>query len=322
MIEHQTHHSALLQRTFDACAARLTALAADATPATPLDRAAYLAMAMSALLCRYGARSDAEVHAAFDALLTLHARPAFAHAALAALGATVEPAVHGRDDPLDHQRHHDRGDERHGDREQVVVLEPGAGDRADRAGVHRPHEGGQQRAGPEQAVRVVHGAGDEVHGGAAEGDVAGRHEEDQGPLAQPVLRGLDRASTLAPAQEAEALPADLVAQEIAEVVPGEGAGPGRQPDQDDRGSSGARPQRGQGHDRRLAGDCREEAVQGGEGVDDEVDPPGVADLEDPVLQDAGQREETIEQLFHGSFRSGVPRPPWGPLRSGTSSRDR
>ncbi|WFC95151.1 Sister chromatid cohesion protein 2 [Malassezia brasiliensis] len=86
VIEHQTHHSALLQRTFDACAARLTALAADATPETPLDRAAFLTMAMSALLCRYGARLDAEIHAAFDALLTLHTRPAFAHAALAALG--------------------------------------------------------------------------------------------------------------------------------------------------------------------------------------------------------------------------------------------
>ena len=199
-----------------------------------------------------------------------------------------------------------------------MVGEPRARDRPDRAGVDRPDEGRQQGAGPEVAVRVVHGARDEVHRGAAEGDVARGHQEDQRPLAEAAVRRLHGAPTLPLAQEAEALPADLAAEEVAEIVARPRAQPRRQAHEDQRGLAGAGPEGGERDDHGLARHGREEAVERREGVDDQVDPPGIRDAQDPLLDLSAQRQQPLQGAAHTSSPS-VPRPP-DAVASGASGR--
>src|SRR5699024_11252665 len=93
----------------------------------------------------------------------------------------------------------------------------------------------------------------ESHGGAAEGAVARGDEEEQRALVQAGVGGVDGAAPLALTQEAEPLPPDRVADEIAEVVAGPRPDPRRQAHEEERGGAGARPERGERDDGRFAG---------------------------------------------------------------------
>src|SRR5690606_30501097 len=69
---------------------------------------------------------------------------------------------------------------------------------------------------------------------------------------------------------------------------------------------GGGPERGEGDDRGLAGHRREEPVEGREQVHEKVDPPGVGDTEDPVLQLLCQGQQPVDGVDHASSPSKVP----------------
>ncbi|WFC99152.1 Sister chromatid cohesion protein 2 [Malassezia yamatoensis] len=86
VIEHHTHNQALIERSFERCIDRLKTIANEADQqSTSFDRAKFLLMRITALLCRYGGLELSVVHQTLDVLIQLYKLPSYRLASLMAL---------------------------------------------------------------------------------------------------------------------------------------------------------------------------------------------------------------------------------------------
>ncbi|WFD43242.1 Sister chromatid cohesion protein 2 [Malassezia psittaci] len=96
VIEHHTHNQALIQRSFERCFDRLKSVANNADQkSASFNRAKFLLMRITALLCRYGGLELSVVHETLDVLIRLYEIPSYRLASLMALSPVlcVSPAL-------------------------------------------------------------------------------------------------------------------------------------------------------------------------------------------------------------------------------------